>query len=244
MTTLRRFWFPASVLLLLAVIAINLYALGARRSRNVMEEKQEGPQHAQVTADAKNVPASRKEHGHELQVKEPQRAEELGQPHDQPMMDHKGMMGHGMMGKGMMHKGMMGMMHGNMADMMEIRFLLANNEKIKRTVKRLPDGVETVTTSNDKAVADKIRTHVKAMYERLQKKQPIRPMDPLFAAIFENANKIELSMTTLPDGLQVRETSKDPYAVKLIHAHADVVDRFVRQGMSAMMSMTPAPKRD
>ncbi|MBI2807809.1 MAG: hypothetical protein HYX68_22740 [Planctomycetes bacterium] len=243
MTLLRRYWFPLSVLLLLAVIAVNLYALNGRQIKEKDEAAKSAAQHAHTGTPKIDQPA-KQEHGHENPVKEPAKQDAKKEPTDHGMMDHKGMMGKGMMGKGMMGKGMMGMMHGNMADMMDIRYLLFNHEKIKRTVKRLPNGVETVTTSGDEAVAGKIQVHVKAMYERLQKKQAIRPMDPLFAAIFENADKIDIEITKLPDGLRVKETSKDAYAVMLIHAHADVVDRFVQEGMAAMMKMTPAPKRE
>ena len=240
MTMLRRYWFPLSVVLLLAVIAVNLYALNARRAGEEAEAKQPNEQHAHLKSLPKSdAPANQ---GHDHLKKEKTSPEEKNDHAGHGMMDH-----HGMMGKGMMdHKGMMGkgMMHGNMADMMDIRFLLFNHEKIKRSVRRLPNGVETVTSSDDDAVAEKIQLHVKAMYERLQKKQVIRPMDPLFAALFENADKIELEFTNLPDGILVKETSKDPYAVKLIHAHADAVNRFVKEGMSAMMKTTPAPERE
>ena len=239
MTFVRRFWFPASVLVLLVVIAVNLYALTRRQPPDGKQDQQS--QHAHADLKAKPNERVNQDHGHgNLEKSVPTSEEKRGQA-DHSMMDHMGM------GKGMMdHKGMMGkgMMHGNMADMMDIRFLLFNHQKIKRSVRRLPNGVETVTSSEDDAVAAKIQVHVKAMYERLQKKQVIRPMDPLFVALFENADKIDLKFTELPDGILVKETSKDPYAVKLIHAHADAVDRFVKEGMSAMMRMTPAPERD
>ncbi len=235
MTLLCRYWFPMGVLLLLAVIAVNLYALNSRQSTEKNEALKSDARHAHDGTPKIDTPV-KKEHGHENSVKEPSKQIDKKDTADHGMMDHKAMMGKGMMGNGMMH--------GNMADMMDIRFLLFNHEKIRRTVKRLPDGVETLTTSNDEAVAAKIQVHVKAMYERLQKKQVIRPMDPLFAAIFENAEKFEIEITNLPDGLRVKETSKDAYCVKLILAHAGVVDRFVQEGMSGMMKMTPAPKRD
>jgi hypothetical protein len=236
MTLIRQNWFPLCVVVLLAVIGVNLYALNGRWATNKDDASKTEQRHAHVAP--KNDAHAKTEHG--PVAKEPEKQTDKKEPSDHGVMDHKGMLGKGMMD----HKGMMNKMHGNMADMMDIRFLLVNHKKIKRTVKRLPNGVESVTTSSDEAVAGKIQVHVRAMYERLQKKQTVRPMDPLFAAIFENAEKIDIGITKLPDGLRVTETSNDAYAVKLIHAHAEVVDRFVQEGMSAMMMITPAPKRE
>ncbi|MBI5757453.1 MAG: hypothetical protein HZA46_02910 [Planctomycetales bacterium] len=160
--------------------------------------------------------------------------------HDHGHKDHSGPGPGGMMRPG----GMGGMMGGNMADMQALRQLLANHELVERTVKQLENGVETVTTSPDEHVAKTLREHVKAMYERLKKKQVIRPMDPLFVAIFENADKIDTVVTDLSDGVKVVETSGDPYVVKLIQLHAAAVDRFVAEGMSAMPKTTDVPKRD
>lgn len=240
MKYIRRFWFPTSILVLLVVIGVNLYALNRRQALDGNQDQKSLHAHA----NPKPEEQASKDHGHGNPEKAVPKTEEKKDHADHSMMDHKGM-GKGMMDhKGMMGKGGMGMMQGNMADMMDIRFLLFNHEKIKRSVKRLPNGVETVTSSADDAVASKIQVHVKAMYDRLQKKQTIRPMDPLFVGLFENADKIDLVMTNLPDGIIVKETSKDAYTVKLIHAHADAVDRFVKEGMSAMMKFTPAPERE
>jgi len=224
---------------LLVVIAVNLDALTRRQPP---DGKQEQPsRHAHAGQETNPDERGTKDHSHGKPEKSVLKSEEKKDHADHSMMDHMGM------GKDMMdHKRMMGkgMMHGNMADMMDIRFLLFNHQKIKRSVRRLPNGVETVTSSDDDAVAAKIQVHVKAMYQRLQKKQVIRPMDPLFVALFENADKIDLVMTNLPDGILVKETSKDPYAVKLIRAHADAVDRFAKEGMSAMMKFSPVPERE
>lgn len=232
MSVVRRYWFPACVLLLLGVIAVNLHTLrGARPGA----EEASGPaagghQPGLASANQGDPRPAGKDHA--------PGAPAVAQPGD-GHQDHKDHMHPGMMGKGMM-----GMMGGPMADMMDIRYLLAQHKAIERTVKRLPDGVETVTTSTDQAVAAKLQQHVKAMYERLRKRQVIRPMDPLFAALFENADKIDAAITTVPNGVRVKETSKDAYTVKLIQAHAEAVDRFVREGMTAMMKTTPAPKRE
>ena len=111
-------------------------------------------------------------------------------------------------------------------DMQTIHSLLAANTKIKRTVKNLPNGIEAVTESSDPNVAKKIQEHVAGMKWRLEKQQPIRRGDPLFAAIFENAEKFTLVITNTKNGVKISETSDDAYAVKLLQAHAKAVSHF------------------
>jgi hypothetical protein len=152
----------------------------------------------------------------------------------------RGVMGQGMMGRGGMGGGMM----GNAADMHLAHELLAGHETIRRTVTQLPNGVETVTTSTDPQLAARLPEHVRAMYARLKEGRLIRGFDPLFVALFQNGDKIHAAVTPLPNGVKVVETSNDPYAVKLIKAHAAAVDEFVKNGMAAMHQTTPAPPRD
>ncbi len=109
-------------------------------------------------------------------------------------------------------------------------FLLANGNKIQRTVKNLDDGVETITESDDPEVAGKIQEHVAAMYVRVENPSPIRMRDPLFAEIFRNTEKIEMKWEDTDKGVKATETSKDPYVAKLIQEHAKVVSLFVKHG--------------
>lgn len=60
-------------------------------------------------------------------------------------------------------------------------YLLENHKDIKRTVKVLKDGVESLTESDKPEVAKKIQEHVPAMYERLKSGKGVRYWDPLFA---------------------------------------------------------------
>jgi len=64
----------------------------------------------------------------------------------------RGQMGPGMMGMGL---GMMGMNGGSATatEHSDIRDLFFNHESIKRTVTNLPDGIRTVTESDDPQVA-------------------------------------------------------------------------------------------
>ncbi len=167
----------------------------------------------------------------------------------QCMMGGKGM-GQMRGGKGMKKmdagtgmNGMQGRMSGgNREDMVTAHMLVMQHEKVKRTVKQLPSGVETLTESDDASVAAKIKEHVPAMYSRLKQNQPIRDFDPLFRELFRYGSKIHSKVTSTPNGVRVVETSADPYVVKLIKAHAQTVDGLVKRGMEAMPEVHQPPK--
>lgn len=123
------------------------------------------------------------------------------------------------------------------------RFLLQNHDRIRRDVKKLPDGVETLTESDDPEVAAGIRTHVAAMARRLKEGRPIHARDPLFAELFRHADAIVLVEEPTEKGIRVRETSRDAYVVELIQAHAEVVNGFVARGMAEMHRDHAVPKK-
>ncbi len=129
-------------------------------------------------------------------------------------------------------------------DMDTIHTLFANRKKIKRTVTPIKHGVETVTEGEDEATRKLIAEHVAAMKTRLEKKQPIRMWDPLFAELFKHADKIKLEILPTAKGVKVVETSDDPYVVKLIQAHAQGVSEFVKEGMPSMHKRHELPGAD
>lgn len=140
-------------------------------------------------------------------------------------------------------QGMMGgMMGGSMQEMTAIHGLLSQHESIRRSVKNLPDGVETVTTSDDPEVTKLIREHVWQMKTRLQDGSPIRQMDPLFREIFANHQHIHMNIEDVPGGVRVTETADDQRVVPLVRQHARrAVSEFVAGGMRRAMQPTPLP---
>lgn len=129
------------------------------------------------------------------------------------------------------------------ADRELFHFLVDNRANIRRTVTHKPNGVETLTESDDPTVALAIQGHVEAMYGRVKNGPPIRMRDPLFAAVFRNARKIAMKVEKTDKGVRVVETSEDPYAVLLIQAHAAVVSRFLENGYPEVQANhePPAP---
>ena len=124
---------------------------------------------------------------------------------------------------------------GHGGDMRGIHALFANRDQIHRSVTQIPGGVRTTTESDDPAVVAQLREHVQAMYARLKEHRPINTHDPAFAAIFENADKIDVRIENTAKGLTVTETSSDPAVVPLIRKHAEVVNLFLANGMHEMM---------
>lgn len=124
---------------------------------------------------------------------------------------------------------------GHGGDMAGIHALFGKRDQIRRTVTQIPGGVRTTTESDDPAVAAQLRDHVQAMYARLKAGRPINARDPLFAAIFENADKIRVKTEDTAKGITVTETSDDEAVVSLIRRHAEVVGLFIANGMHEMM---------
>lgn len=121
--------------------------------------------------------------------------------------------------------------------------LLDNHQQIRRSVVKRADGVETVTESDDPKIAAAIQTHAAAMHDRLKKALPIHLRDPLFAAVFASAGKIKMAITKTDKGVRVVATSEDAYVVRLIQAHAEVVNLFAANGFAEARKNHTVPER-
>lgn len=130
------------------------------------------------------------------------------------------------------------------ADRDDFHALLGNHDKVVRAVTLLPNGIRTHTRSDDPQVAKIIQRHVPAMYDRLKTGRPVRMWDPLFRALFQDAEKVSMKVEPTADGVRVEETSSDPYVVLLIQEHAKVVSRFVEHGFNEAQKSHALPARD
>jgi hypothetical protein len=131
-----------------------------------------------------------------------------------------------------------------MADHQTFHFLLAHRGDIRREVRNTARGVETLTESDDPKVSAKIQEHVAAMYDRVKQGRGIHLRDPLFAEVFRNAGKIKMTFEKTPRGMRVTETSEDPYVARLIQAHAEVVNQFIKNGHWEMKKNHTLPARE
>jgi hypothetical protein len=141
-------------------------------------------------------------------------------------------------GRGMMGDG------AHAADMQVFHQLFDHRTEIKRQVLKRDDGIETVTESSNPEVTRLLQTHVASMLARVKEERPIHRRDPLFAELFKYTDRIEAKHELTAGGVRVVETSADPYVVKLLQAHADVVSAFIANGRSEMMKNHPLPPRE
>ncbi len=167
----------------------------------------------------------------------------MGQMGPGGMMGMRGQMGPGMQEqsggpRGQMGGGMMAMMMGGNATMDErsdIHGLLFNHDSIKRSVTNLPDGIRTVTESDDPEVAATIKKHVADMGKRVEEgRDPGLPIEsPALHAIFRDKDKIKTTYETTEKGVVLVQTSADATAVKALQDHAAEVTDLARRGMVA-----------
>jgi ubiquinone/menaquinone biosynthesis C-methylase UbiE/intracellular sulfur oxidation DsrE/DsrF family protein len=127
------------------------------------------------------------------------------------------------------------------ADQDVFHFLLDHHAQIRRSVKRLDNGVETLTESDNKDVAVKIQVHVASMHGRVKEGRGLRFWDELFVAIFKKTDQIRMTVEKTEKGVKVVETSDDKAVVMLIQAHADVVSQFVAHGFDEAHKNHPVP---
>ena len=165
----------------------------------------------------------------------------------------------GGMGPGMMVHGMGGAMGGPMGgpmaggaqhgdasfqdDMRLVHAMLLGHDQIKRTVANLPDGIRTVTESEDPQVARAIKSHVASMGKRLGEGRIFNLFSPTLPVLFENKDKISTMVEMTEKGAVVTQTSSDPKVVAALQAHAVEVSELARDGMAAMMRSAMANMR-
>jgi hypothetical protein len=152
--------------------------------------------------------------------------------HDHGSAGHEAMMRQGM-GPGM-GRGPVGMLtsqdSGSAADMGIAMNLVHENTRIRRTVTRLPEGIRTVTESDDPKIAQDIKAHVASMSGRLESGKEFNIFSTSLPVIFDNARNIKSAVEYTAKGAVVTRTSKDPKVVAALQAHADEVTELVKEG--------------
>lgn len=126
----------------------------------------------------------------------------------------------------------------------EVTFLVEHRDAIWRSVTMVPDGVEIAMGSGDPKVAELLRVQVRANTVRLKEGRPITVADPLVTELYRNGPKVKVEMRATDDGMRVRQSSDDPWVVKLLQAHAEVVDRCLVVGWDEVKRPHELPARD
>ncbi len=131
-----------------------------------------------------------------------------------------------------------GMSHDASAigDMLVIHELVANHDRITRTVTNLPDGIRTVTESTDPQLAQRIKEHVANMHQRVGEGHDpdLPPETAAVHAMFSNHDKIQTTIEPTATGVVVTQRSADPATVAILQQHASEVTDLVKGGMTAM----------
>jgi len=116
------------------------------------------------------------------------------------------------------------------ADMGVAMNLVHDNTKIRRTVTRLPDGIRTVTESDDPKIAQDIKAHVASMSGRLKDGREFNIFSTTLPVIFDNAKNIQSTVEFTDKGAIVTRTSTDAKVVAALQGHADEVTELVKEG--------------
>ena len=147
-------------------------------------------------------------------------------------------MGHGAAGGHGPMAGMVGMLTkqdaGSAADMGLVHDLLTSHTRIKRTVTNLPNGIRTVTESDDPQVAQAIKAHVASMSQRLKDGREFNIFSTTLPLLFENQDKITSKVEITEKGAVVTRSSTDAKVVAALQGHAAEVTELVQEGMVAM----------
>jgi hypothetical protein len=135
-----------------------------------------------------------------------------------------------------MPSGMM-MMHGDpqfQADMRLVHEMLASYRTLRRTVTNLPDGIRTVTESDDAQAAQALKAHVAGMEKRLAEGRMFNLFSPTLPVLFEKKDRIKTVVEPTEKGVIVTQTSADAEVVTALQAHAIEVSELASGGMAAM----------
>lgn len=124
---------------------------------------------------------------------------------------------------------------GSAADMGLVHDLVMNHSKIRRTVTNLPDGIRTVTESDDPQVARTIKAHVASMSQRLKDGREFNIFSTTLPVLFENRDRIRSVVELTEKGAVVTRTSTDAKVVAALQGHAAEVTELAQEGPVAMM---------
>ena len=127
--------------------------------------------------------------------------------------------------------------------MAKIHDLLDARQGIQRRVEQIPDGVRTTTITEDPETLELLRSHVRDMENMIRDGGHIRRWDPLYAKLLEQSEHIRMEVREIENGVEVTETSDDPWVRELIRAHATKVVEFVYRGWEAYREPTAMPER-
>ena len=118
----------------------------------------------------------------------------------------------------------------------DLKALFQQHPAIRRQVELLPDGVATITETDDLALRPALVTHVVQMVERLQqgRNPQVIIQSPTLDQLFEQADQITNVISPTATGIAVTQTSDNTSVAKLLQQHAGEVSAMAERGMQAV----------
>ncbi len=119
--------------------------------------------------------------------------------------------------------------------------LLKNHSELKRKTVQIENGIIATTTSSNPKLVKVLQDHVAGMEKRFSMGRAIRSWDPLFAALFEYRNEINMQYEAVENGIKATLTTDSPKLVDLIQSHDTTLHGFVKEGSNASRLESPKP---
>jgi len=206
-------------------------------------QQQSDPASKEAPKDQPATTASDEPEKHPPSSKHAAATEDRGSQHTDADADHQS----AGMGNGRGERGMgrgRGGMGGFRPDMTTIHAMFAASDKIKRMVRKLPDGAEATTESDDEEIAALIQEHVPAMERRVLEDSPLPPMTfhPIFVNLIKHSGDYTVKFEDTEKGMKVVYKADDPFVIMLVQEHARLISRFLKNGMSEIHKPYTLPK--
>ena len=118
----------------------------------------------------------------------------------------------------------------------DLKQLFQKHNEIKRLVENIPNGIITVTETDNEELRSSIVDHVTMMVTRLQeeKNPQVIIQSPTLHEIFEYYDEIETEIELTEKGISLIQTSENPGVVALLQQHAAEISDMVDRGMQAV----------
>ena len=118
----------------------------------------------------------------------------------------------------------------------DLKQLFQKHNEIKRLVENIPNGIITVTETDNEELRSSIIDHVTMMVTRLQeeKNPQVIIQSPTLHEIFKYYDEIETEIELTEKGISVIQTSENPEVVALLQQHASEISDMVDRGMQAV----------
>jgi hypothetical protein len=127
----------------------------------------------------------------------------------------------------------------------ELAIMFRGFEQITREVENLPNGIRTITMSDDPELLGVVTIHILGMIDRVDTGQDpqVFIQSPTLDILFERLASITTEIDVTDTGVIVIQTSEDPEVVAALQTHAgevsDMVDRGMQAVHEAMMKRAP-----